>query len=199
MNIERRYMIAGIGLLAFMVLAGSYWLMKQGGHAQPQITAASDRPGEIMPISTSQSSQEIQVYVGGAVASSGVYHLLEGDRVHQALAMAVPLPTADLRYLGMARELIDGESILVPDLQSGENGQVGQTANQSAVGGKININRASSAELDAGLEGIGPGLAQQIVDYRNSNGPFKKVDDIKKVGGIGEKRFEAIKDQIAVY
>lgn len=198
MNIERRYIAAGIGLLVLLALAGSYWFMQQG-HAQPQIMAAPDKGGEAPQISTPQSSQEIQVYVGGAVASSGVYHLLEGDRVHQALAMAVPLPTADLRYLGMARELIDGESILVPDLQSGASDPSAASTGQTAAGGKININRASIAELDAGLEGIGPGLAQQIVDYRNTNGPFKKVDDIKKVGGIGEKRFEAIKDHIAVY
>lgn len=198
MKIERRYIITGIALLAVLMLAGSYWLM-QHGHAQPQIVAAPDRGDEALQISAPQSSREIQVYVGGAVTAAGVYHLMEGDRVHQALALAVPLPSADLRYLGMARELVDGESILVPELQPGESGQSAGNSIQSSAGGKININRASSAELDAGLEGIGPGLAQQIVDYRNTNGPFKKVEDIRKVGGIGEKRFEAIKDNITVY
>ncbi len=125
--------------------------------------------------------------------------MLEGDRVHQALSLAGPLPNADLRYLGMARELIDGESILVPEMQAGEavQGEAGPAL--PAGKNKININRATTAELDAGLEGIGPGLAQQIVDYRNTNGPFKKIEDIRKVGGIGEKRFEAIKDSISVY
>lgn len=198
MKIERSIIIAGIALLAILSLAGSYWFMQQG-HDQPQIMAAPDRGSELLQISEPQVLQEIQVYVGGAVVSAGVYHLLEGDRVHQALALAVPLPNADLRYLGMARELIDGESILVPEIPPAGADQVEGSPSQSDAGSKININRASSAELDAALEGIGPGLAQQIVDYRNSKGPFKKIEDLKKVGGIGEKRYEAIKDRISVY
>ncbi len=197
MKIERPYIIAGIALLAVVLLAGSYWFMHYR-NAPPQIMASPDEGGEALQISTPQSPREIQVYVAGAVVSPGVYHLMEGDRVHQALAMAVPLPTADLRYLGMARELIDGESILVPELEA-DGAVPGESPPIKAPSNKININRATTAELDAGLEGIGPGLAQQIVDYRNTNGPFKKIEDIKKVGGIGDKRFEAIKDRISVY
>ncbi|HCF49838.1 MAG TPA: competence protein ComEA [Syntrophomonas sp.] len=197
MNISRRHLLAGIVIFALLLLLGHYVLQRR--QAPPPLPDIRQANLQGFEISDAETNQEIQVYVGGAVASAGVYRLLEGDRVHQALSLAGPLPNADLRYLGMARELIDGESILVPEMQAGEavQGEAGPAL--PAGKNKININRATTAELDAGLEGIGPGLAQQIVDYRNTNGPFKKIEDIRKVGGIGEKRFEAIKDSISVY
>jgi competence protein ComEA len=63
--------------------------------------------------------------------------------------------------------------------------------------GKININTASAPELEK-LSGIGPAISQEIVKYRESNGPFKSPDDIKQVKGVGDKKFEAIKDKISV-
>lgn len=196
MNVDRRYLVGLAVVLLFIVVAVSY--VVQHRRASPLMPGISSPDSATLVLSDEKGSREIQVYVGGAVSTPGVYRLQQGDRVHQALALAGPLPGAELRYLGMARELIDGESILVPDLEAmaAEQGQglpgPGNTA-------KININRATAAELDAGLDGIGLGLAQRIVDYRAANGPFKKIEDIKKVGGIGEKRYEAIKEQISVY
>lgn len=145
------------------------------------------------------TASELQVYVTGAVDKPGVYRLPPGSRVYEALAMAGPNTQADLRELGMARELVDGETIIVPlqgETQTG--GVFSPVGSGGSPGGKLNINRATVQELDAGLEGIGTGLAQRIVDYRTANGPFRKVEDIRKVGGIGEKRFEAIKNVITV-
>jgi len=68
---------------------------------------------------------------------------------------------------------------------------------ESSGGKKININTASAKELEE-LPGIGPVLAEKIVSYREANGPFKSIDELKKVSGIGEKRFQAIKDLIVV-
>lgn len=145
------------------------------------------------------AAPEWQVYVAGAVDKPGVYRLPQGARVYEALAMAGANAQADLRDLGMARELVDGETIVVPLQGETQTGGVLSTAGSgSSPGGKININRATVQELDAGLEGIGTGLAQRIVDYRTANGPFRKVEDIRKVGGIGDKRFEAIKNVITV-
>ena len=63
---------------------------------------------------------------------------------------------------------------------------------------KVNINTASAEQLDEELEGIGPSLAQRIVSYRDANGPFTDIEQIKNVSGIGDKKFEAIKDDITV-
>jgi competence protein ComEA len=73
-----------------------------------------------------------------------------------------------------------------------------QTQNQSKpASGKININTAALAELES-LPRIGPKVAQRIIDFRTQNGPFKKVEDLLKVQGIGEKIFNQLKDQITV-
>ena len=75
--------------------------------------------------------------------------------------------------------------------QSLEEGYIVPTA-------KVNINTASAEQLDEELEGIGPSLAQRIVSYRDANGPFTDIEQIKNVSGIGDKKFEAIKDNITV-
>lgn len=196
MNVGKRYLIGAVAVLFFIGVAVSYTVQhRRASTVMPTISLPTSTT---LVLDDDKGSKEIQVYVGGAVTTPGVYRLLQGDRVHQALALAEPLPGADLRYLGMARELIDGESILVPDLQSIAAEQA-PGLQAPGINAKTNINRATAAEMDAGLEGIGMGLAQRIVDYRVANGPFKKIEDIRKVGGIGEKRYEAIKDKISVY
>lgn len=74
----------------------------------------------------------------------------------------------------------------------------GQAATPSASSGKININTASAQQLSDGLKGIGTTLSGRIVDYREKHGPFRSIDDIKKVSGIGDKTFESIRNSITV-
>ncbi|MFA7148459.1 MAG: helix-hairpin-helix domain-containing protein, partial [Syntrophomonadaceae bacterium] len=150
-------------------------------------------------------SKIIQVYVTGAVKNPGVYRLQEGDRVHQAVEMAEALAEADLKHLEMARPLVDGETIPVP-----AQGEIPELPVPASAGGSyssgasnqnsamVNINTASAQEMADQLDGIGPALGQRIVDYRTSNGPFKDIEEIKNVSGIGDKRFEAIKNKISV-
>lgn len=157
------------------------------------------------PESDELQSKIIQVYVTGAVKNPGVYRLQEGDRMHQAVDMAEALPEADLKHLEMARSLVDGETIPVP-----AQGEVPEIPVPVNAGGSytnatsyqnsamVNINTASAQEMADKLDGIGPALGQRIVDYRSSNGPFKNIEEIKNVSGIGDKRFEAIKNKISV-
>jgi competence protein ComEA len=150
------------------------------------------------------SSKIIKVYVTGAVKYPGVYSLQENDRMHQAIELAGgALEEAELKFLDMARLLVDGETILIPlkgevsenQVVTGVNNSLGSSSQSS---GKVNINTASVQEMADKLDGIGPSLAQRIVDYRNSNGMFKNIEEIKNVSGIGDKRFEAIKDKLTV-
>lgn len=196
MNIGRRYLV-GLAVILIIVAVGANYLWQQS-RASRLMSDVVLPDAAALTLDDEKRFREIQVYIGGAVTNPGVYRLQEGDRVHQALELAVPLAGADLRYLGMARELIDGESILVPDLEAAAT-ESSQGSPVSAINAKININRATAAEMAAGLDGIGIGLAQRVVDYRDANGPFKKIEEIKKVSGIGEKRYEAIKEHISVY
>lgn len=140
----------------------------------------------------------IMVYVSGAVQSPGVYELPDGARVDDAVkAAGGPTADADLARINLAKRLRDEEQIYVPRV--GETSlpvaPTGTTGGSS--GGKVNINMATVAELET-LPGIGPALAQRIVDYRTAHGPFSRIEDIKKVSGIGDKLFERIKDQITI-
>lgn len=148
----------------------------------------------------------VTVHVVGAVLTPGVYSLPPGSRVSDAIAAAGGV-TGDAAEEGinLARVLADGEQVRMltqEEYESGSAGVSGAPAATSggsgaAVGGKVDLNRATVAELDA-LPGVGPSTAQKIVDDREANGPFKKVEDLMRVSGIGQKKFDALKDLITV-
>jgi len=158
-------------------------------------------------------STQVTVHVAGAVQKPGVYRLPAGSRVVDAVNLAGPMENSALDYMNLAATLEDGKQYIVYSLE-----QIGQqqlpgsvpvgltaegtpaTSNSIVAGGTagaININTASMAELED-LPGIGPSLAQRIIDYRTQNGPFMLIEDIQNVSGIGEKRFEQLKSQICV-
>ncbi|UCC78166.1 MAG: ComEA family DNA-binding protein [Anaerolineales bacterium] len=110
---------------------------------------------------------------------------------------------ADLSRVNLALRLRDEQQIYVPGHAEAVTPVLptappltSSTHTSRTPGQKININTASAAELEA-LPGIGPVLAQRIIDYRQANGPFGRLEDIKKVKGIGDKTFEDLKDLIA--
>lgn len=150
----------------------------------------------------------VTVHVGGAVVSPGVQSLSEGSRVQDAVAAAGGFSEDALRdALNLARVLVDGEQVIVPsaaDVSSDTgNAESAGPASSSAsgsgatVGGKLNINRATAEELDA-LPGVGPSTAQKIVADREANGPFSRVEDLKRVSGIGDKKFDGLVSEICV-
>lgn len=146
----------------------------------------------------------IEVYVGGQVARPGVYRLPKGARIYQAVEEAGgATEKADLKYVPLARIVEDEETVWIPSPEEtagmGDNNyNVSFSLNNGNGSGKVNINTASAEEMADKLDGIGPQLAQRIVDYRTQKGKFESIDEIKNVSGIGEKRFEQIKDQICV-
>lgn len=138
---------------------------------------------------------QLAVYVTGAVVEPGVCYLPEGSRVEDVLLVAGGAkPEADLNRVNLARRVHDEEQIYVPEV--GEE-LLPVKPGGSAQGDLMNINTASARELEA-LTGIGPTLAERIVDYRQAHGPFAAIDDIMGVRGIGEGLFDEIKDLITV-
>ena len=162
----------------------------------PPPTVAPTTPPTLAPV---------RVYVSGAVATPGVYTLPPHSLVNDALrAAGGAAPDADLDRINLAQEVRDQQQVHVP--RKGETGQsqpvpttpAGGAATPGAPGVKrVNINTATLAELET-LPKIGPGLAQRIIDYRTQNGPFKKLEDLKNVSGIGDAIFEAVKNLITI-
>ncbi|MEX1178255.1 MAG: ComEA family DNA-binding protein [Nitriliruptor sp.] len=143
---------------------------------------------------------EVTVHVAGAVVSPGVVVLPTGSRVADAIAAAGgATPEADQSRVNLARELVDGEQVLV--VREGEPSPPAGTGHAGADGGTstgpIDLNTATLEQLQT-LPGIGPALAQRIVGHRDQHGGFRSVGDLRAVSGIGEKRFQELADLVTV-
>ncbi|WP_039767656.1 MULTISPECIES: helix-hairpin-helix domain-containing protein [unclassified Caldicellulosiruptor] len=163
--------------------------------SQEKVDVQTDKPYE---------QQKCVVYVCGNVKKPGVYELLSGSRVNDAIEVAGGvLPNSDINSLNLAEKIQDGQKIYIPKIgemqtQSNLASEVAQNSTSSSgQSGKININTASKEELKT-LDRIGDKLAERIIEYRQKHGPFKSIEEIKNVNGIGDKIFEAIKDSITV-
>ncbi len=154
-----------------------------------------------------ETKKEIVVHVTGEVKKEGVVYLEEGSRVVDAIKKAGgETKAADLSQVNLAYVLQDGQKIYIPNKNekisayiSENNGENVKEDNITTKkeGTKVNINTASLEELDQ-LPGIGSAIAQRIIDYRSEHGEFKKVEDIQEVKGIGDAKFNEIKDDITV-
>ena len=185
-----------LGLLALLLIGGGFWRAAQ--QKDPEFGALqagfTRQTGDLIA-QNDQEAEMITVHLVGAVTSPGVYHLPAGSRVYELLELSGGLTEeADSEGLNLARPLLDGEQVYVGTrLEAGES-------QRSALSqeGKININRASTAELMA-LPGIGEVRAKQIVEYRDKNGFFTDPRELMDVSGIGEKTYSSIADLITIY
>ncbi len=189
--LKRRLVL--IAVLAVVILAGSFYGYWQK-NSTPDVTS-SGVPVNPIAAENSQESQDV-VYVSGAVNKPGVFKLAAGSRVLDAVNIAGGLaPGADSAKINLAQPVSDGMHINVPGNISPGNASGNGGAARS--GDKININTADKAELDK-LPGVGPAMAQRIVEYRQTNGSFKDIAGLKKVPGIGEAKFNQMKDKITI-
>lgn len=202
MSFTPRELVA-IAVVALVIVLGAgiafVRALPRGGAAAAPLPVALE--------SSPSPSPELVVYVTGAVAHPGVYDFAAGSRIVDAIRVAGGLtPGADASTLNLAEPLTDGERVYVPrrgetppPVQSGGGGPAGGGSGSGGSGGaaKVNVNTATIAELDS-LPGVGPVLAQRIVDYRTQHGPFRDVRDLMKVEGIGQKKFDSLKDFVTV-
>ena len=146
----------------------------------------------------------IFVHIDGWIQNPGVYEIKENDRVNTIIEKAGGLKEgASIKSINLAARLSDGDKIYIPnreeekqiettEVKGNNTGTVKITKNS-----KININKASISELKQ-ITRIGESTANKIIDYRENVGKFKKIEDIKEVKGIGDSKYESIKDKITI-
>jgi competence protein ComEA len=179
-------------LLFILVIAIAAVIGSLGGSQGQTIATKSIAPSE----ASSVHSPTFYVHVVGRVKSPGVYELDVGSRLFDAVVAAGGFTAdADQSSVNLARQLTDGEQIVI--LKLGDQASPSGTANQSAASSMISINRASEAELES-LPGVGPALANRIIDWRTANGGFKRKEDLLQVGGIGSKLFAGLEKLITL-
>ena len=197
-----------IVLLINLAVTGALFFWLQRPVAAPlEITPPQPSPAPVItpraqpPLGTAAL---LRVYVTGAVLHPDVYRLPPGSIVKDAVQAAGGASgEADLDRVNLAQELRDQQQVVVPrvgepdvpppasgDGTPGRSGEVPLTA-------KVNINTAAADELDT-LPGIGAEMARRIMDYRAANGPFKSIEDIQQVTGIGDATYQKLKDRITV-
>jgi competence protein ComEA len=152
-------------------------------------------PAEVTAAPTAGTSAglTIAVHVLGAVERPGFYELRDGARVLDAIAAAGGLlETADPAGVNLARFLTDGEQVRVPLL-----GEVATAAPGLTADGLVNLNSADAATLET-LPRVGPAMAARIIAWREANGGFGSVDDLRDVTGIGERTFAELQPLVTV-
>lgn len=194
----KNVLIVLLGVLAGFAMAGLLFFISRAP------------AGEAIVLQPAPTKTPLAVHVIGAVPRPGLYQFLEGARVQDAIdAAGGLLSSADVSSINLAALLEDGQQLDIPFTAGSEQTQNTEpeivlpndepsspetTASNTEL---ININSATLEELDS-LPGIGPTIAQRIIDYRTTNGPFNVIDDIKNVSGIGPATFDEIKDLITV-
>ena len=178
----------GLAIIAILVVAISALFVMRGSS---QEVVAAPVPLEMENI----SQQLLMVDVAGAVVNPGVYSLPLNARVVEAIKAAGGVKKgADTSDINQARILKDGEQIYVYPAASNSGGVSRLAVRKN---GPIMINRATVKDFES-LDGIGPVLANRIVAYRKTNGPFTAIEDLLKVPGIGQSKFAQFKEKLRV-
>jgi competence protein ComEA len=196
--------VVGWGVAALVAVLLGLRLVGSGGgdRAAPvSVDPAGAAPRAAGGPAGAPAPSEVMVQVAGEVARPGVYRVPSGSRVTDAVARAGGLTRrADQAGVNLVARVQDGQQVVVP--RRGAAGAVaGGAASAGGSGaagpatGPVSLSSATVAQLDT-LDGIGPTLAQRIVEYRQAHGGFSSIDQLRQVDGIGEKRFAALKEAV---
>jgi competence protein ComEA len=182
------------GLVILLGVGAAYFL-----NQTPPVTASllpTDQP--------TSAPTEVLVDVAGAVASPGIKRLPEGALVEDAIAAAGGVTAqADVariaKELNRADKLKPNQKVYIPPVGAPAAGGAdgGDPASTAEPNAKVNLNTAGLAELDS-LPGVGPAIAQRIIDYREANGAFESPEELKEVPGIGDATYEKLASRISI-
>lgn len=225
LNLKQKKIIAII-LIILVIIAYYYLYLKNSTEEisnqdlEVNNTQESNQTNE----TEKETEETIVVHISGAVNIEGIVELEAGSRIANAIEKAGGVKeNADMTDINLAYPLEDGMKIHIPtkeETEANKNNEnmVDESYVTSSSGGvsskedtnstqgssksttsneKVNINTATQEELDT-LPGIGPSIASKIIDYREQNGKFNSIEEIKEVSGIGDAKYEKIKDSITI-
>ena len=184
---KKKFLI-GFGIFSLVALIGLFLIGVMSEDATPPLKPPPP------PV------KKISVYVSGQVKNISVVELEDtGDlRIIDAVNKSGGLnDLADASAVNMSAPLTDGQHVHIPTKEIFLQATQQNPISSANAGDKININTADAERL-ATLKGIGPALAQRIIEYREQNGAFKSIDELKNVRGIGQKKFDVFKDKITI-
>ena len=199
--------IAGIVAIAIMYFIYNKNQLKEDINIEDEILV-----NNVITNENNTNDDIVIIHITGSVKNPGIVKLKEGSRIEDAIESAGGLTeNADITKVNLAYVVEDGTKIKIPsaseedigdediiDSKSGDNIIIEEnTVSSNNSTQNININKATEKEFET-LPGIGPSLASKIIEYRNQNGKFGSIEDIKNVNGIGDNKYEKIKDLITV-
>ena len=188
LNLKMKIFI-GIAAVVAIAVIGLYFYKESKNSYTNEDEFAIVTENEEIP----EKEEEITIHIIGEVKYPGIVILKTGQRIIDAIdAAGGETEEADLNKINLAQLLSDGDKIYVPSINDNEIEEYKDTTSRSST---VNINTATLEELTS-LPGIGESTAQRIIDYRKQNGKFKNIDDLKNVSGIGESKFNNLKEKI---
>lgn len=211
-NLTKKQKIIVIAIAGIVAIGIMYFIYNKN-----QVKEDINIENEILVnnVSTNENNTNddiVIIHITGSVKNPGIVKLKEGSRIEDAIEAAGGLTEiADITKVNLAYVVEDGTKIKIPsaseedigdediiDSKSGDNIIIEEnTLSSNNSTQTININKATEKEFET-LPGIGPSLASKIIEYRNQNGKFESIEDIKNVNGIGDNKYEKIKDLITV-
>lgn len=211
--LNKKQKIILIIIVGFILLFIGYYIIKKANNSGYIELETQDNEYEndvigndVIEYETEIEDKDIIIHITGSIKKQGIVKVKQGSRISDVIDAAGGITDeADLSKINLAYIVQDGQKIYVPNINDKENSSnITEEAGENVIeddnnnnGEKININTASQTELET-LDGVGPSTALKIINYRNQNGNFKKIEDIKNVPGIGDAKFESMKENICI-
>ena len=201
---KKQKLIVGILVSIMFIFIGYYILNKTENSDYIELKQDIKYTQEEF-IEEEKEDNEIIVHITGEVENEGIVKVEKDSRLIDVIEEAGgTTEDADLSKVNLAYTVQDGQKIYIPNAEENIEEYINEDAGEGVIPEeskinkeKVNINTAKQTELET-LNGIGPSTALKIINYREENGQFKEIEDIKNVPGIGESKFEAIKEDICV-
>lgn len=214
-NLSKKQLAIMIGIGAIIIFVIGYYIYKisipQESYEQLDIVSEDVKEQNKENVENNkEETNQIIIHIAGEVKNPGIVKIREGARIADVIEQAGGLTEqANITNINLAYVIEDGQKITIPSKEQDTQEYISNNSGEGVIeenqktntastkNTTININKASKEELQT-LQGIGESTAQKIIDYREQNGNFKQIEDIKNVQGIGDSKFEAIKGSIKV-